>query len=69
MGSVAGSEGEIMNHKARFWLAILFAALPPIGFWLGGYDYDKRGVAAVTCFIATILFAALGYTCPAFDKH
>ena len=35
-------------------IATLVALLVPLGFWIGGYDFDLRGAASVTCYLLSI---------------
>lgn len=37
---------------AAFWLFL---------FWLGGYDFDRRGEPAVSCFLLAGIFGGLAF--------
>ena len=37
--------------------------LVPLGFWVGGYDFD-RGSTAATLFILCLLVFGASFTCP-----
>jgi hypothetical protein len=32
------------------------AAIVAAAFWIGGFDFDKRGQIAVTCYLLSVLF-------------
>lgn len=32
------------------------AAIVAGAFWIGGFDFDKRGEIAVTCYLLSVLF-------------
>lgn len=47
--------------KKNFISAGVFFVLTTFAFWLFGYDFNERGVMAVTWFVVSTLIAALGF--------
>ena len=45
----------------RVLLSVLAASLIPLFYWLGGFDFDARGVTATTCAIFTIYIGCAVY--------
>jgi NADH:ubiquinone oxidoreductase subunit 4 (subunit M) len=45
----------------RYASTFFSAAAIPMVFWLGGYDFDGRGLAAVACAVYSVLAGFLGY--------
>ena len=41
--------------------ATIGALLSLCFFWLGGFDFNERGIDAVVCSIITISFAVIGW--------
>ncbi len=52
----------------RIISTILGAAAVPFIFWLGGYDFNTRGLGAVMVFIYTVFVAAFIAFNPYWDK-
>lgn len=41
-------------------LPLITTFIPSIAFWLGGYDFNERGVVAVYLFLVSVSAFALG---------
>ena len=42
-------------------IAVLAALLVPLGYWIGGYDFDVRGAEAFMCYLLSIYVGAATY--------
>jgi len=45
--------------KTRWKITLAAALVPPLMFWLAGFNFDQRGAGALTCAMIT-LWLALG---------
>ena len=48
----------------RLSISLTIASMSPAFAWLGGYDFDERGVNAVTVAILFVFLFGFTYTCP-----
>lgn len=46
-----------MTRAAIVMLASLCALLVPLGYWIGGFDFDERGSKAVLVYLHTVIAA------------
>jgi hypothetical protein len=51
---------------AHFLFPLLGVLLVNLGFWLSGFDYDKRGNTAVGLFLMSLFGAVVGFFCTPF---
>lgn len=52
----------------RILISIGSAALAPLLFWIGGFDFDRRGEGALCCALLTIMIAGLVYYYPGWSE-
>ena len=50
--------------KVKITIALLAAPIPPAMWWLGGYNFDERGVVAVALGVCTLLAIIAPLTYP-----
>jgi hypothetical protein len=51
----------------RVLVSLLVALFVPVCFWLGGYNFDSRGIQALLCFVYTPIAFVMSYICPAWE--
>jgi hypothetical protein len=69
VGARAGKEGGGMKTKYYFLLPLSGLPVVPFMFWLGGFDFNERGLTAAACAIWTLILCAfLGFIGFAIDE-
>jgi hypothetical protein len=53
----------------RMAVSFLISLLAPGFWWLTGFDFDQRGYAAASCFLAYLLLFISTYAYPKWDKE
>ena len=58
-----------MSHiKSRVASMLLFISIVCMAFYIGGFNFDERGEAALYCFAFSILFGFVGFIFPFQEK-
>ena len=52
----------------RLIASVLFALIVPIIWWLGGYDFNERGLTAVMAFVGTVFCGVWMYFAPWWEE-
>lgn len=55
--------------KTKHIAAIIVFILTLFGFWLAGFDFNERGVGAVTCYVSTLALTMLAYAYPDWSDY